>query len=106
MILNPKLEHISLAALETLEYDILFLEKSLSKIDLHAQDSFIELKQVRDYGLIIDIQACCLWPIRKIRRFCTTLGKSQEVCKSRSRRCRYSLGKVMGHVFNDYLSIG
>ena len=47
MILSPKVEHITLSALETVEYDVLFLEKACGKLqEAHAQDSFAELKQV------------------------------------------------------------
>jgi hypothetical protein len=51
MMLSSKVEHVTLASLESLEYDILFLESSCKKLqDSHAQDSFLEIKQLVAYG--------------------------------------------------------
>ena len=53
MILSPKVDHITLSALETVEYDVLYLEKACSKLqETHAQDSFAELKQVSYTALL------------------------------------------------------
>ena len=50
-MLDPIIEHISLAALETVEYDVCYLEQACRKLqDNHAQDSFAELKQLITYG--------------------------------------------------------
>jgi hypothetical protein len=47
MMLSPSVQHISLAALETIEYDVCYLETCCKKLqESHAQDSFVEIKQV------------------------------------------------------------
>lgn len=51
MMLDVAVEHITLAALETVEYDVLFLESACRKLqDNNAQDSFVELKQLIAFG--------------------------------------------------------
>ncbi|KAJ3318536.1 hypothetical protein HDV06_000419 [Boothiomyces sp. JEL0866] len=51
MILNPALHHLTLAALETVEYDVLFLDNACKKLqDNVVQDAFTELKQLIAYG--------------------------------------------------------
>ncbi|KAI8901178.1 exocyst complex subunit Sec15-like-domain-containing protein [Globomyces pollinis-pini] len=50
-MLDSSVTQITLSALETVEYDVLFLEQCCRKIqDTQAQDSFIELKQLIAYG--------------------------------------------------------
>jgi hypothetical protein len=47
MMLHPSVAHISLSALETIEYDVCYLESACKKLqESHAQDSFVEIKQV------------------------------------------------------------
>ncbi|KAJ2997826.1 hypothetical protein HDV02_005096 [Globomyces sp. JEL0801] len=51
MLQERRVTQITLSALETVEYDVLFLEQCCRKIqDTQAQDSFIELKQLIAYG--------------------------------------------------------
>ncbi|KAJ3271937.1 hypothetical protein HDV01_006071 [Terramyces sp. JEL0728] len=51
MILNPNLHHLTLSALETIEYDVLFLDSACKKLqDNVVQDAFTELKQLIAYG--------------------------------------------------------
>jgi hypothetical protein len=50
-MLATNVDHITLSALETLEYDVLYLESACKKLqDSHAQDCFLELKQLIAYG--------------------------------------------------------
>jgi hypothetical protein len=47
MMLHQSVPHITLAALETIEYDVCYLETACKKLqESHAQDSFVEIKQV------------------------------------------------------------
>lgn len=51
LLLYHKGEYTSLSALETVEYDVLYLESACKKLqETHGQDSFIELKQLIAYG--------------------------------------------------------
>jgi exocyst complex component 6 len=62
MILNPSISRISLSALETIEYDVCYLENACKKLqESHAQDSFAEIKQVSMFDIV-----GCICQIRKI----------------------------------------